>query len=91
MEEIPSSFLLYILYKIKIIFAIFQAICERFFCKNIVIMKTIYSNGGEVYQGGETMKYEKPDFEVVLLKQLDIITLSYEESGDSDGTEGPWS
>jgi len=37
-----------------------------------------------------TMKYESPTFEIIDLIYADIVTLSGTESGDGDGTEGPW-
>ena len=35
----------------------------------------------KVYQGGEAMKYEKPELEVVLFQTGDVITASVNQSG----------
>ena len=60
--------------------------------KNNDIIKIIIDTMVEkVYQGGEEMKYEKPEIEVIKLKMLDIITESQigsESSGSGDNFGG---
>lgn len=82
----------------RIVFAKYWRICERFIVKNNDIIKIIIDTMVEkVYQGGEEMKYEKPEIEVIKLKMLDIITESQigsESSGSGDNFGGngeyPW-
>ena len=44
----------------------------------------------EIMRGGSDMRYEKPNIEVLTFNNLDIITLSVEDSGSGDDYDGPW-